>query len=260
MRIGFLGGDARMDACAALIEADGHTVLRSYKNETLPACLETAELLVLPSPATRDGVTVSGTDIPFSALAGCALPMFGGFLPDTLRGDVFDLASDECFLLKNAALTAEGGIASALGASGCGFYGLTLGVIGAGRIARLLLHKLSAFGAPITLYARRASAREEARLCGIRALPLAADTLFTEDILFNTVPAPVFTGTKVSRARYICDLGGGMPAALEGADGTRVPVTACKGVPGVFSPEAAGRVVYEGLRDYLASRSFPTKS
>lgn len=260
MRIGFLGGDARMDACAALIEADGHTVLRSHKNETLPACLKTAELLVLPSPATRDGVTVSGTDIPFFALEGCPLPMLGGFLPNTLRGDVYDFASDECFLLKNAALTAEGGIASALTASGCGFYGLSLGVIGSGRIARLLLHKLSAFGAPRTLYARRPEAREEARLCGIRALPLEADTLFTEDILFNTVPAPVFAHTKVSRAKYVCDLGGGMPAELEGEDGARVSVTACKGVPGVFAPEAAGRIIYESLKEYLSSRSFPRKS
>ncbi len=247
MRIGFLGGDARIGVAAALAEADGHLVLRCKEREALASFLADIELLVLPTPASRDGVHIAGTDIPLLAVDGCPLPMLGGFLPATLRGDIYDLGRDECFLLKNAALTAEGGIASALSATEAGFYGLSVGVIGFGRIARLLLHKLSAFGAPLTVYARRPEARVEASLYGYGTVPLTKECVFNEDILFGTVPAPVFEGTRVTRARYICDLGGGMPSALERIGGGSCPVTSCRGVPGVFSPAAAGRIIYECL-------------
>ncbi len=255
MRIGLIGTDARLDTCATLAQEDGHTVLRLGEEKELASFLSSIDFLLLPTPATRDGIHIAGTSLPLEALKGTSLPMLGGFLPERFPCPAYDLAKDETFLLKNAALTAEGGIAAALSATGRGFYGSSVGVIGFGRIAKFLCQKLSGFGIPLTIYARRPEARTEAALLGFRARPLKEDTVFEEDILFGTVPARIFEKTKVHTPRYICDLGGGMPSELKSTRGNAenaYPVTACRGVPGVFSPTAAGEIIYECLKHRLS--------
>ncbi len=253
MRIGWIGTDARLGVCAALAEKDGHTVLHFKEQEDISSFFHSIDFLILPSPVTRDGIHIAGTNLPFDIFKNCSLPMIGGFLPPSFPASVYDVAKDEAFLLKNASLTAEGGIAAALSATGRGFYGLSAGVIGFGRIAKLLLRKLSGFGIPLTVYARRGDARAEARLMGYRALPLGKDTVFEEHLLFGTVPARIFEENKVKNPLYICDLGGGMPCELKNANGESFSVTACRGVPGVFSPIAAGEILYECVRLRLSS-------
>lgn len=257
MRIGFLGGDARMRVCAEGLLRARHTVL-SLSPFGVGVCLSSAQALtdgaeavVLPSPATRDGVHIAGTDIPFSSLSFRAEQrVFGGFLPSAWKKDgvpLLDLSHSESFQLKNAALTAEGAIATALSASGRGFYGLSLAVVGYGRIGRLLAARLSGFGVPITVYARRKETRTEAALAGYKTHPLGEDTVFSESVLFNTVPEHVFARARARGALFAYDLGGGFPAELTLTDGGTLPTVSMRGVPGVFAPSAAGEIILEEL-------------
>ena len=195
-----------MRVCAEGLLRARHTVL-SLSPFGVGVCLSSAQALtdgaeavVLPSPATRDGVHIAGTDIPFSSLSFRAEQrVFGGFLPSAWKKDgvpLLDLSHSESFQLKNAALTAEGAIATALSASGRGFYGLSLAIVGYGRIGRLLAARLSGFGVPITVYARRKETRTEAALAGYKTHPLGEDTVFSESVLFNTVPEHVFARAR----------------------------------------------------------------
>ena len=68
-------------------------------------------LLLLPIPSTRDGVSVSGTDIPLSdtvsgvregsLVFGYALPFWYKERVRELSGKVYDLSEDGDFLLEN---------------------------------------------------------------------------------------------------------------------------------------------------------------
>jgi hypothetical protein len=42
-----------------------------------------------------------------------------------------------------------------------------------------------------------------------------------------------------------------MPSVLSRGDGGTLPVTAARGVPGVFAPTAAGEIIYESLALFL---------
>lgn len=224
-----------------------------YKEgEPFEAFVAKTELLVLPVPLSKDGTHITGSALPLSLLEALTLPMLGGFVPAALASRVYDIAAEESFALKNAALTAEGGIAGALSATGRGFYNLSVGVVGYGRIARLLLARLASFGAPLTVYARRPEALTDAALRGIRTVPLEEDTVLREDVIFSTVPAPVFGRVSVGNALYICDLGGGMPRVLPRLQGGEAEVTSYRGVPGVFAPTAAGEIIYESLKAFIA--------
>lgn len=246
-----------MRVCAEGALREGHTVasLSSFGVGTLlPSVSELCsfcELLVLPSPASRDGALISGTDVPFLRLPLCHLhTVFGGFIPKDWQKEgipLYDCAESESFLLKNAALTADGAIATALSASGRAFYGLSVAILGYGRIAKLLAVRLCGFGVPVTVYARRAEARAEARLYGFCAKPLSADTVFSESVLFNTVPEPIFEKASTRGTLYAYDLGGGMPASLPSSLGEEVKVVSMRGVPGVFAPTAAGEIILEEL-------------
>ena len=226
---------------------------------SVDALCDFCDVLALPSPASRDGYTIAGTDIPFSSLPlSRGHAVFGGFIPKKWRethAELYDCAEDESFLLKNAALTAEGGIATALTASGRSLYGLSVGIIGYGRIAQLLCERLSGFGVPICVYARRKEALTLARLGGFAAMPLRRDTVFKESVLFNTVPEPVFGETRTRGTLFAYDLGGGLPSALEDESGTTLPVTAMRGVPGVFAPRAAGEIILESLLGFLEDKA-----
>jgi len=215
------------------------------------ALVDGAEAIVLPSPASRDGLHISGTDIPFSSLLFAShQSVFGGFIPPSWKREglrLFDISASESFQLKNAALTAEGAIATALSASGRGFYRLSFGIVGYGRIGRLLAARLSGFGVPITVYARRKETRTEAALSGYRARALGEDTVFSEGVVFNTVPEAAFCSMKARGTLFAYDLGGGFPAELTLVDGGRVPVVSMRGVPGVFAPTAAGEIILEEL-------------
>ena len=263
MRIGFLGGDARMRIPMEALGQRGYSIASLAPLGIGVATLDTAALcafadvLVFPVPASKDGATLSGTGIPFSHLpVGAHHAVFGGFFPKDWQlkaHRVFDCALDEPFVLKNAALTADGGICAALSATERGFYGCSAAVIGHGRIARMLIRRLLGFGVPITVYARRPEALADAALLGCRAVPLQLDTVISEDILFNTVPAPVFDGVRAAHPVAVFDLGGGLPNALLSPSGDSIPVTSMRGVPGVFAPRAAGEIILDALLSFLNS-------
>ena len=254
MRIGFFGADERMRACAALAEKDGHTPLFYTKETGADPLIRAAELLVLPLPASRDGIRLCGSELCFFSLPiPREMPVFGGFIPKEWKTwrNLYDCADEEDFTWANAALTAEGGIATVLGATGRGFYGMRIAVCGFGRIAKLLLQKLNGFAVPLTVYARSDSALAEASLRGYTAKKLTPETVIAEEILFNTIPSPVFDAICAPNGIVCCDLGGGMPASLYQAEGKRLAVIAARGVPGVFAPLAAGEILYRSLARFI---------
>ena len=247
MKIGFLGGDRRMKVAADFLTKEGHTVSLVGEGTPTAAFFAPLDLLVLPYPATRDGVHVAMTDLAFSSLPlSSHTALFGGRLPKSFcEGRVFfDAEGDEEFLLGNAYLTAAAGVATALRAGERAFFRVTAAVLGYGRIGRETAKMLRALGAEVTVYVRRGTVKEQAIEDGFEAHTLKEISHIPEGLVFGTVPAPAenLSLLTVTEDAVLYDLGGGLPTEMKTPTGSCVRTLPLRGAPGVFAPRAAGEL------------------
>ena len=143
--------------------------------------------------------------------------------------------ADPVYAVENAALTAEGAVWLAMRRSDRALAGQSGLVVGYGRIGRLLAGRLAALGVHVTVDARSAEARAEASAGGHNSVDIN-NIPPSFDIVLNTVPAPVLTG---SYGASIClDL-----ASSPGGWGDDTPVLKAPGLPGIYAPRSAADVM-----------------
>ena len=137
--------------------------------------------------------------------------------------------------------------------------GCPVAIVGFGRIAGELLPRLLAFGARVTVFARSEEALARARSGGAETVRLTGDGLLLPPdtrILFNTAPAPLLDAaalTPLAPDCLILDLAGGaLDTHAADAKGIRHPNAL--GLPGRFSPESAGRAVFEEILFHIATK------
>ncbi len=304
-----VGGDGRMTYVAErLLNAGCSVTLYACGSEGLPVVMSTAELrvatslekaadgadaLVLPLPVTRDGETVwcprdPAAYVPLETVSTLmerhpSLLVCGGRLPACMTesyascADGFfravDYYDDEALQLRNAYLTAEAAVMIAMRESDCALRGSTVGIIGYGRIARLLAHLLLLLGAEVTVSVRREEARLMAEIDGCHAIPLGASDragggmyplCCGHTVIFNTVPAPILNRDLLCRLEHgtiLIDLASA-PFGVRDEDvreatahGTlrylRLP-----SLPGSYAPRDAGYIIAATVLNIL--RRIPT--
>ncbi|MBQ7336277.1 MAG: dipicolinate synthase [Clostridia bacterium] len=237
-----------------------------------------AHALILPLPASTDGVRIHAPDAVGDGLRLDVLlaavpldcPVLGGRLPDatvsacSARG-VFcvDYYQNESLQLKNALLTAEGAIELAMQALPVALYGTHMAVIGYGRIGELLSQRLMAFGARVTVYARRQEVLTRASLAGCNSIGLwrkdSSSTLcaLARDtrMVFNTVPEWLFSSAVVQTLPPNCiymelaSAPGGIDRAA--AQEAGIPMIWGNSLPGKYAPESAGKILAETVAELL---------
>ena len=264
MKIHLMGGDNRQLYLADYISDRGFSVSLSYLGGSVRPDWD-ADLLILPLPATRDGVTLN------APLAKESLPLqtiyqsfkgkllFGGMLPADAPKIALDYYEAEEVLLANAALTAEGALALAVTNTPFALLNQPVLVLGAGRIGQFLTLKLTALGAKVTVAARRAESLALCRAYG-------ADARLYENIpyqrfrlLFNTVPAKILQEDALRRLpedALLIELasapGGFDPATTEKLG---LQVIKAPGLPGKFTPETAAAVIGEYILKEMEHRA-----
>ncbi len=279
MTITFLGGDARMSAAARLLAAHGS--VRSFclpagapaPQETLFDALHMTDAVVLPLPVTKNGTHPTAAPeyaekIPsFSALFSRAADetlFLGGNIPPSLSSlatetgvRLLDYYGSEELLRKNAEATAEAALSMAIAALPVVLSGTPVAVIGAGRIARALIPLLRAAGAHVYVYARSVEGRRRAEELGAAAFPIVEGRPLCLArgirVVFSTVPAPLFDDAalaSLAEGTPLFDLGGG---AVDPAAAARrgIPLPPSGALPGKFSPESAGRFLYDEILSIL---------
>lgn len=166
--------DERMNYAAEYLESRGYRLLD---------CTDEADFVLLPVPAK---------EYMFENLEGKIIFYGAG----DYRG--FDYNKLESFQLENAYLTCEGAIALLKESSHRAIYGSEILITGYGRIAGALHKALAAMGAAVTVCCRSDKDKIQAGFCGAKVIGF--DDLKTPssyDVIFNTVPHPVFTKAEL---------------------------------------------------------------
>ncbi len=205
---------------------------------------EPYDVLVLPIPASADGLTVhtpfGEKPLSLEQLAAHGKDgalVLGGACGTALQKlfakagmEVQDYLKREELCISNAIPTAEGAIQIAMEETAATLHGNRALVIGYGRIGSALAPRLRSLGMDVTVCARSCEARALAQTAGCRAIsPDALHTAAPEQMLIcNTAPALVLDETilqTLSSDTLVIDLAsrpGGTDFAAAKRRGTRV--------------------------------------
>lgn len=231
------------------------------KKESKAAALFGADYAVLPPVVSRDGENIFA---PFSeeAIPACELDfgnslVFCGISCPHISARTVCYALREGFAVGNALPTAEGALKIAMEETKATVCGMRAAVLGFGRIGKLLAKDLLSLGAKVDVFARRSEARAWAKVMGASAHDF--DALETEiaayDCIFNTVPENIISAralARIKRGAPIIELAsspGGADAAE--AEKAGVHLVPAGGLPGKIMPKAAGKIIYETVREMI---------
>ena len=176
--------------------------------------------------------------------------------PDIYEKNVLSYSDSEVFAIKNAIPTAEGAIAEAVISSHSTISGSRALVCGYGRIGKALSSRLRALGAAVCISARKRSDLSMIELDGFdSAVTGDFKDIGEYDLIFNTVPAPVFDSEVLSHVKkdaVIIDLAskpGGVDFDCARALG--INVIHALALPGKTSPKTAGKIIESSILDIL---------
>ncbi len=305
-RFAVIGGDGRMThLCERLSEAGQDVAMLGCGSDCLPiragtgdiricatlqSAAEGADVLILPLPATRDDLTVHCPRDPACAVTlrevadllnrTPELSLFGGKLPDGFVGlvrdndpaspRVTDYYESEVLQLRNAYITAEAALMTAMELIDRTLRDTSVAVLGFGRIGKYLSRLLRALGADVTVCARREESLFEAAAEGCHPLLMSESDpmggLFPlcrgHAVLFNTVPSHVLDRDLLfglerdtllidlaSAPFGVCDGDVREAAARNGLRYLRAP-----SLPGSYAPRDAGRIIAECVLDAVTRR------
>lgn len=256
MRISVIGGDKRMDCAANYLSQNFET--ERVTDKISPD--KRSDVILLPLPLTKNGKDITGAvPMPFEAIenyaADNAFVLAGGECEALTelckkRGYILEnYFSRESLTLKNAALTAESAAAILAQSTDGALLDSKALITGYGRIARYLAARLNAFGCDVTIAARREEQRISAMLDGHKAVAIdqALDNLKNYDYIANTIPAELFTEEKlrgISEHGVYMELAS-VPNAEKLAEKLNLHYIFAGGLPGKYSPKAAGRYIAE---------------
>lgn len=265
MKISVLGGDKRMDYAAEFL-SQKYEVERITENVSPE---KKSDVILLPLPLTKNGKDISGAaPLPFEAIENytvenSALILAGGECPALTElcsrhgYSLENYFARESITLKNAALTAESAAAMLAQSTDGALLDSSALIIGYGRIARYLAARLNAFGCGVTIAARREEQRTLAILDGYDAVTIEQALSCPEkfDHIANTAPIMLFDEKKF---RKIADHSVYMElASLPNAEKLAAECGAryifAGGLPGKYSPKAAGKYIAEEAISFIES-------
>lgn len=160
-----------------------------------------------------------------------------------------DFFKVEELTIANAVLTAEGAIQQAMEKLPVSLWKSRVLICGGGRISRALLPRLLAFGAQVTVAARRPEQRIWAEAEGAKAVGLTnlSALLPEQQLIINTIPQKVLGERELNAVSPDCLLLelASKPYGIdfEAAQNLGLQAVLASGLPGKHCPKTAGELI-----------------
>ena len=272
---GVIGGDLRQACLADILSSDGYNVVISgleqceevntnIKAESIEAVMKTADVIVLPLPASRDNICVNA---PFAidtiyldkiaSLSKAGQLITGGILSENFISSLKKygaLASDyykrEELTILNSIPTAEGALEIILRESKCTVYSSAVLISGYGRIGRVLTKMFIGLGADVYVSMRKQS--DKAWVLAEGAKPIFTDKIKDfADRFINTVPHVLFDSKLLKLFKPsalfvdLASLPGGID--FDAANKLGIKAISAQSLPGKCAPFTAAKFVKETI-------------
>ena len=266
LNICFIGGDKRQKYAAEELARSTkvNAVGKCFCGASGVSCFESPEkaiigcrAIVLPMPAARSEDVMDFDTIARSAKGAGAL-IVGGMLSEYMKDEMnslgvkyVDYGDDEAFTIKNAYITAEGALFTAMQELDKDIKHTCFAVLGYGRIGSALADILAANKGKVTVYARRSESLALANEKGLIARTLSPGDKLEYDVIFNTVPSRIITNEQIFGldARSILIELASAPGGFdfEIAEQSGIRAIKASGLPGKYAPVTAGAAVAEAV-------------
>lgn len=220
-KIAVIGGDERSAVCADMFAKNGvecavfgmeKYVEPLFATRTLSCAdaVNECDVLILPLPAMCDGVCITApmaeSKIPFydiienlpnDTLIYVGNPQkcfFAALQSCDRKNTVVNYSDFDEFAILGSVPTAQGAVIEAICATKKQLLGAKVLVTGFGRVGKTLSQTLKALGADVTVSARKPQDLAYIFSCGLKHIKTSdiKTAKFEFDIIFNTVPAPIF--------------------------------------------------------------------
>ncbi|MDR0947857.1 MAG: dipicolinate synthase subunit DpsA [Ruminococcus sp.] len=259
---------------AAGFDKNAYNAEKSRLLNSLSALPERLDYIILPIPASIDGVHVnapfSSKQLTVSELIPFIKPggtVFAARLSPSLQEKfsdagltVIDYSQREDFAVMNAVATSEGAIQIAMENTLTTLSDRNILILGMGRIAKVLIRHLLGFTKNITAAARKSADIAWAEIyCGngihIDEL-LHSDKIKEYDLIFNTIPALILDEkalSAVNRDALIIDLAsrpGGVD--FEAAKRLGIQTEWALSLPGKVAPITGGDVIAKTILNIIS--------
>lgn len=273
-----IGGDLRFKYLAELfkqndlsIKSYGFEKLSNTPESSLKDIISDFSAIILPLPVSKDenfiNAPFSRNKIPLNYIysqLNNTHTVFGGNISDSFKNVLevknvkyFDYAKDETFISKNAYLTAEGAVMTAIAESDISLSESKCLITGYGRISKFLLWFLKSFNADVTVCARKEKDLASASSFGCKVCHInnISNALPNCDIIFNTVPAIIFTENEFKNFKKdscIIDLAsnpGGVD--INCLKNSNINYARALSLPGKTAPKTAGKLIFESILKIL---------
>ncbi len=268
---GVLGGDRRQIYLAESLLREGYEVYTcglekaelssGVKKTTLDGLVSACGVVILPLPVTLDGEFLKADygaekialdDVFAEKMKGKCV--FGGMMERLISTsavwreiDAADYYTREEFAVRNAVPTAEGAVEIAMREYPGTVCGSRCLVAGFGRVGKTLARTLLGLGAQVTV-----SARKPANLAWIESLgcrPIRTEQIGGGefDMIFNTVPALIFSRRVLSELRgcfLLVDLASAPGGTdFDAAEKIGIKAILAPSLPGRVAPKTAGEII-----------------
>ena len=218
-------------------------------------------LILLPIPTSRDKKTLTGTkltldeafvDIGQGDLAcGYAIPEKYSELAKARGAVIFDASEDEAFLEENARLTALGALGYILTETDREPADISFGIVGYGRIGRIIARYLLFLGAKLKIYTTKELTRLELGRSEVSTESTKDGKISLDgvEILINTAPTRLDIGISEGRlpeGLRIIELASG--DNFSGVEG----VEALPSIPDRFYAKSAASAYFRAAKKHIS--------
>lgn len=261
-KITVIGGDKRLKNAEKQLKEKGFSVdtVGLYDNDS--GEIPDGDVFLLPVPTTKDGETVfapfARRKIYLSEVADKADNRLILTCNYSFKGkNCIDYGGLDSYSLLNAVPTAEGAIKLAIENTSFTLWQSRVLVIGYGRVGKVLADRLKAFGAYVTVSARKPSDFALIKAFGYNAVETrtVGGLLSDYDIVFNTVDVKVIDekAFETCSVKLLIDLSSAGGFDLAVAHDCGIQALKAPGLPGITAPLTAGKILAETVTEILNS-------